>query len=205
MSAPVTKVVVLGRDAPLWLAAGVVTRALKASGVTVQAVELPSVLTPADIYPTLPPLEALHRALGVDESLLLRATRGTFSLGHNFADRAAGTPQFLHAYGSSGAAIDGADFFAYWLKARHFGLAVGFEDFSLTASAARHGRMMIPDDETEVYARCDYGYHLPALAYAALLKARMRCRRTAPSRRSSWMVAAASKANCSSMRPAKAR
>lgn len=171
MSAPVTQVVVVGRDAPLWLAAGVVARALKDAGIAVQAVELPSTLTLAHVYPTLPPLEALHQALGLDESLLLRATRGAFSLGHNFADKAAGTPQFLHAYGSFGAAIDGSDFFAYWLKARHYGLGVGIEDFSLTASAARHGRLMIPDDETEVYGRADYAYHLPAQAYAALLKA----------------------------------
>lgn len=165
------KVVILGRDTALWLAAGVLGRALKPSGVTVEAVELPSTLTPADVAIALPPLEALHNQLRIDESGLLRATRGAFSLGQNFAEPGGAAPAFLHAYGSVGAAIDGHDFFAYWLKARRFGLAVGLEDFSLTAAAARQGRMMIPDDDTEVYGRCDYGYHLPALAYAAVLKA----------------------------------
>jgi tryptophan halogenase len=171
MTAPVSKVVVLGRDAPLWLAAAVVARALKPAGVAVEAIELPSALTASDVYPSLPPLEALHNQLRIEEDALLRATRGSFTLGQNFADGEGATPPFLHAYGSAGAAIDGADFFAYWLKARRFGLGVGLEDFSLTASAARHGRLMIPDDETEIYGRCDYAYHLPAIAYAALLKA----------------------------------
>ena len=42
------------------------------------------------------------------------------------------TTPFLHAYGSAGTQIEGQDFFAYWLKARRFGLGVGLEDFSLT-------------------------------------------------------------------------
>jgi tryptophan halogenase len=138
--------------------------------VTVEAVELPTSLTPADVAVALPPVEALHNQLRIDEAALLRATGAAFSLGQNFAEPGGSAPAFLHAYGSVGAAIDGHDFFAYWLKARRFGLAVGLEDFSLTAAAARQGRMMIPDDDTEVYGRCDYGYHLPALAYAALLK-----------------------------------
>lgn len=162
------RIVILGRDTALWLSAGVLAKALKPSGVTVEAVELPTALTPAEVAVALPPLEALHNQLGIDESALLRATDGAFSLGQNFA--CPGATPFLHAYGSVGAAIDGHDFFAYWLKARHFGLPVGLEDFSLTAAAARQGRMMIPDDDTEVYGRCDYGYHLPALAYAGLLK-----------------------------------
>lgn len=165
------KIVILGRDIALWLSAGVLAKALQPAGVTVEAVELPTALTPADVAVALPPLEALHTQLRIDESALLRATGGAFSLGQNFAEPGGASPAFLHAYGSVGAAIDGHDFFAYWLKARRFGLAVGLEDFSLTAAAARQGRMMIPDDDTEVYGRCDYGYHLPALAYAGLLKA----------------------------------
>jgi tryptophan halogenase len=164
------RVVILGRDTALWLAAGVLARALKPSGITVDAIELPSTLTPADVAVALPPLEALHNQLRITEADLLRATGGAFSLGQNFAEPGGAAPAFLHAYGSVGAAIEGHDFFAYWLKARHFGLAVGLEDFSLTAAAARQGRMMIPDDDTEIYGRCDYGYHLPALAYAAVLK-----------------------------------
>ncbi|MES2443426.1 MAG: tryptophan 7-halogenase [Pseudomonadota bacterium] len=167
----IRKVVVAGRDAALWLAAGTIQKALGASGVTVDAIELPGLVGPADVYATLPPLEALHNQLRIDEAVLLRTTQGSFSLGQNFVDAAGGIAPFLHAYGSAGTPIEGQDFFAYWLKARRFGLGVGLEDFSLTAAAARQGRLLIPDDESERYGRSDYGYHLPALPYIRSLKA----------------------------------
>lgn len=162
--------VVVGRDAPLWLSAAVLRAALAPAGVTVTAVELPSRLSAASVHATLPALEALHTLLGLDESALLRATGGTFSLGGNFTDLTGQAPSFFHAHGAHGAPIDGRDFFPYWLKARGLGLNAEFADFSLTAAAARRGRFVMPDEETEVFGRTDYGYHLPALAYAGTLK-----------------------------------
>ncbi|MET3663665.1 tryptophan 7-halogenase [Caulobacter sp. 1776] len=164
------KVVVVGRDAPLWLSAAVLRVALEPAGVAVTAVELPSRLTSASVHATLPALEALHVQLGLDESALLRMVGGTFSLGGNFTDLAGKAPAFFHAHGTHGASIDGRDFFAYWLKARELGLNAEFADFSLTAAAARHGRFVLQDDEIEIFGRCEYGYHLPAQAYAGVLK-----------------------------------
>ncbi|WP_343517652.1 tryptophan 7-halogenase [Sphingomonas sp.] len=169
MSLP-TRIVVAGRDAALWLSAVVLARALEPAGVTVAAVELPGAHGPADVYPTLPPLEALHNRIGLDEAALLRSVGGCFSLGQNFADAAGRVPAFLHAYGGAGAPIAGGDFFAYWLKARRYGLPVPLEEFSLAAAAARQGRLLIPGEETETYGRSDYGYHLPARAYAQSLR-----------------------------------
>lgn len=170
MSAAPNRVVIVGRDVPLWLSAAVLSAALGPTGVTVTAVELPSRLTPASVHATLPALEALQALLGLDESALLRATGGTFSLGGRFTDLTGQAPDFFHAHGAHGAPIDGRAFFPYWLKARALGLNAEFADFSLTAVAARHGRFVVPDEETEVFGRTDYGYHLPALAYAGALK-----------------------------------
>lgn len=170
MSVRVQQFVLLGRDAPLWLAASVLQAALKPAGVAVAAIELPSLLHVSDVYATLPGIEALHARLGLDEAGLLRATAGAFSLGQNFVDLFGGTPPFLSAFGAYGAPIEGSDFFPYWLKARGLGLEVALEDFSLTSVAARQGRVMIPDEASGAYGRADYGYHLPATAYAAGLK-----------------------------------
>lgn len=165
-------ITLLGRDAPLWLAAAALRRALAPAGVTVRAVALPGDVGPADLYPTLPAIEALHNQIGIDEAALLRGTRGAFTLGQNFFDAgAAGRPPFLHSYGAYGTGINGSDFFPHWVKARHHGLGVGLDDFSLTATAAHNGRLFLPDEGSEVYGRSDYGYHLPAAAYAKSLKA----------------------------------
>jgi tryptophan halogenase len=161
-------VVAVGRDADLWLTVTALREALGPAGVDVTAVELPTRLGPASAYATLPAIEPLHARLGIDEAGMLRTTRGSFSLGYNviFPERA----PFLLAHGSYGAPIGGADFFPHWLKARRFGLNASLEEFSPTAMAARHGRMMLPDQETEAFGRTDYAYHLPAIAYASLLK-----------------------------------
>lgn len=169
MSAPFT-VIVAGRDAPLLLAAAALARALGPSGVKVEAVELPTMLSPASVYASFPALEALHNQLRIGEIGLLRATGGSLTLGQNFTDLAGAHPAFLHAYGSAGTQIGGRDFFGHWVKARAYGLNVPLDDFSLTATAARQGRLMLPDAENEVYGRCDYGYHLPAIPYARVLR-----------------------------------
>jgi tryptophan halogenase len=166
----VRDLVIVGRDAPLWLAASVLSTALRPAGVGVTAIELPSQLHVSDVYATWPALEAFHARLRLDEAGLLRASGGTFSLGQNFVDLLGGAEPFLNAFGSCGTPIDGKDFFAYWLKARGLGLDVALEDFSLTGAAARAGRVMIPDDASEAYGRADYAYHLPAIAYAGGLK-----------------------------------
>ncbi|HEY5810366.1 MAG TPA: tryptophan 7-halogenase, partial [Povalibacter sp.] len=166
----VSNIVIVGRDAPAWLAACVMQSALGPAGVNVTVVELPSALRVHDVYATLPALEALHHRLRIDEATLLGSTGGAFSLGQNFADTSGATPSFFHAYGSYGAPIDNKAFLPYWLMARSFGLQVALDDFSLTAAAAKHGRMLIPDTATATYGRTDYGYHLPAIEYARVLK-----------------------------------
>jgi tryptophan halogenase len=165
----VIDVVVVGRDVDLWLSACVLQTALHRSGVEVTAVELPTHLSRFDVYSTLPALEALHNRLRIDETELLAATRGVFSLGQNFVGTRAGQTYF-HAYGSYGALINHQAFFPHWLRARQLGANVSLDDCSLTAAAARHGRMLIPDRATERYGRTDYAYHLPALDYVRFLK-----------------------------------
>ncbi len=169
MSQAPLRVIVVGRDAALWLTAVALQRALGGTGVAVTAVELPASLHPGAVHRALPALEALHNRLGINEAGLMRATGGSYALGWNVAPPAPAEPFFL-AHGGYGAAIDDTDFFHHWVKARRFGLGVPLEMFSPTAVAARQGRMLLPDSETEKFCRTDYGYHLPAIEYAGFLK-----------------------------------
>ncbi|HXU99817.1 MAG TPA: tryptophan 7-halogenase [Caulobacteraceae bacterium] len=169
MSKAPLHVVVVGRDIALWLTAVSLQRALGTTGVSVTAVELPASLHPGDVIRSLPALEALHNRLGINEADLIRATRGSYTLGWNIAPPAPATPFFL-AHGGYGTPIDGGEFFHYWAKARHYGLDLDFETFSPTAVAARQGRVLLPDADIEKFGRADYGYHLPAIEYAGFLK-----------------------------------
>ena len=165
-----TNVVIVGADAPAWLSACVLHYALAPAGVNVSVIELPGRARPADVFATLPALEPLHTRLRIDEAKLIGATRGTFTLGKLFTDTGGRAAPFFHAYGSTGTRIDKKEFLPHWLRARRAGFNVGFAEFCLTAAAARHGRMLVPDPEVEGFGFTDYGYHLPAIPYGAWLK-----------------------------------
>ena len=163
-------VVIAGRDAAAWLSANVLHQALGHTGLNIKVVELPSLVRRQDIYPTLPALEPLHRLLGFDEHTVLRATAGAYAMGQSFVNFAGPGTAFFHAYGSHGVGLDNLPFLPLYLRARQAGLKVAIEDFSLTAAAAKQGRFIVPDTETQLFARTDYGYHLPADSYVQFLK-----------------------------------
>lgn len=166
----IRELVIVGRDAPAWLSACVLQYALAPAGVNVTVVELAPRTRPADLCVSLPALEALHGRMRIDESRLIAATRAAFTLGRRFIDGSGNAPAFFHAHGSIGTRIDRKEFLPQWLLARRQGLETPFEEFSLTAEAARRGRMLLPDAATEGFGFTDYGYHLPAIPYAAWLR-----------------------------------
>ena len=169
---PLSRVVVMGRDVDLWLCVNAISRALGPAGVSVIAIELPTRLRSSEVGATLPPLEALHSKLDIKEPSLIRATAGSFSLGQNFVGGSGvgRTANFFHAWGAYGASIDGSAFFPCWLKATRYGLKLSYQDFCLTAVAAKNGRMLLPDEATSAFGRTDYGYHMQTIAYAGYLK-----------------------------------
>jgi len=169
-SRALARVVVLGRDADLWLCVSAICRALGPAGVQVVAIELPTRLQPSHVSATLPPLEALHAKLEIKEPDLIRATGGSFSLGQNIVTAAGRRPNFFHAWGAYGTPVEGSAFFPCWLRATRHGLIVPLHNFSLTAAAAQSGRMLLPDAATEAFGRTDYGYHLQTLPYVGFLK-----------------------------------
>src|SRR5438270_137540 len=94
----VQSVAVVGRDASLWLAAAAVQRALASTGLTVRAVELDSRLGEVDVYAGLPSLPALHRLLGLEESLVLSVCDAVPMVGQRFSNWGKTAPPFTLAY-----------------------------------------------------------------------------------------------------------
>src|ERR1700735_429168 len=101
-----SRVVVVGRDVDLWLTANAIGHALKPAGVKLTVVELPSQLNSSHVSASLPPLEALHAKLNINESALLRVPAGSFSFGQNIVAGCRGVQNFFHAWGAYGAPID---------------------------------------------------------------------------------------------------
>ncbi|EGF91606.1 tryptophan halogenase family protein [Asticcacaulis biprosthecium C19] len=169
LAQPIRKLVIVGRDAAAWLAANALVRAL-GHALTVEVVELPSLLRPSDVYASQPALSSLHGMLGLRESDLLSAVRGVYSLGQSFANFSRSRPAFFHPYGVHGAMINGRAFAQVWLKARQGGMRVDFEDFSLNTAAAKQGRFFLPNSHTDNLGPCDFATHLKAVPYVQALK-----------------------------------
>lgn len=167
---PIERVLLVGRDAPLWLTALGLQRAFGRTGVQVQVVELPTALSVADVLTTTPALQGLHRLLGLDEARVLAACSGTYNLAQRFSGWSGNVPPFFHAYDTQGARLNNVEFVHYWTKARREGLKVAMEDFSLGAAAAKAGRFVEHTQESERFSKATYGYRLQALSYVALVK-----------------------------------
>ena len=169
MTRRVQTVAIIGRDAPLWLAAAALQRSFGPAGVRVQAVELPSWLTSVDCYSTLPSLASMHRLLGIDEGKMLRAASGVPVAAQRFSNWAKGAPPYLVAYDDAGETGE-LPFAQYWLKGHKEGLRAGIEDFSLGCVCARAGRVPLGMPGTDANISASYGYNLDARDYAEALK-----------------------------------
>jgi len=168
MSRRVEQVVVIGRDAAVWLSALAVQRALGRAGAKVRVIEMPSLLTTADVYAAVPSLGGLHRLLGLNEAAVLEAAEGLPVLGQRFVDW--GAAPFIHGYDTHGVTLSDIEFTQILTRARGEGLPVPFEDFCLAAAAAKQGRSPVTRAGVSADQPVSVGYHLDARAYVDLLR-----------------------------------
>ncbi|MBB3062023.1 tryptophan halogenase family protein [Microbulbifer rhizosphaerae] len=160
-------IAVVGRDEDAWLTALMLQLSLGKSvqPVEVTLVELPSNVGAQDFYATIPSQRAFHELLGLSEGNVLSAGRGVQSLGYRYSGWTGDSSAFFHVYDTAGTSLDGIDFLQFWTKARHRGLNVALDEFSLAAAAARRGKMIMLNDQTSAYSHANHGYNLSALSY----------------------------------------
>lgn len=160
-------IAVVGRDEDAWLTALMLQLSLGRAEqpVEVTLIELPSAIGAQDFYATIPSQRAFHELLGLSETNVLSTSRGVQSLGYRYSSWTAESSAFFHVYDTAGTAFDGIDFLQYWTKARHRGLNVALDEFSLAAAAARRGKMILLNDQTSAYSHANHGYNLSALSY----------------------------------------
>ena len=165
----VTSVAVVGRDAAAWLAAAALKRAFGASGLEVQVIELPSLLQSPDVYATVPSIRGLHRLLGLDEDIVIKACDAVPMVGQRFSNWSEAAQPLMHAFENEPPAGADVSFIQYWLKGRAEGLKVDLSHFSVGASAALQNRVPLAGEDPDPSLSAGFGFHLDARAYANLL------------------------------------
>lgn len=169
MSERVQSVAVVGRDAPVWLTAAAVQRALGRTGVRVQVVELDSRLSTVDVYAAVPSLASMHRLLGLDERLVLNVCHGVPMVAQRFSNWAKGAQPYFIAYDDEPPPGGDLPFVQFWAKGRLEGLRAGVQEFSLGTACARLNNVPVPAPE-HTGLSASYGYHLDAGLYSELAK-----------------------------------
>ena len=170
MSGPIKTVAVIGRDVAVWLSAAALKRALGKTGLEVQVVELTSLLQAPDVYAAVPSIRGLHRLLGIDEDIVVRASDAVPMVGQRFSNWSETAPSLMHAFENDPPPGTDLSFVQYWLKGRMEGLKADLAHFSLGASAASQGRVPLAGDDSDLALSAGFGFHLDAPAYAHLLK-----------------------------------
>lgn len=175
MNQPLHDIVIAGGGLVGWLAASALARSHGGRGGSVRVVAVPG---PDDsLDPFGPAIAALPgfgdalRPLGLMEPALMRAGRGSFSLGIAFAGWAGSAHIGFNPFGETGADLSGIGFQHLVTRARAAGAKLRLSDFSLAALAAQAERFAPPSsDVRSVLSSLAYGAHLDGGALTVLAR-----------------------------------
>jgi tryptophan halogenase len=169
-------VAILGGTVAGWMAAATLARRLPRHRYRVMVIETDRDGDGIGDFGTtlaaLPSIAPFHESIGIDENLLLRATRGSFALGIAFSGWAANEAAYFLPFGAVGAPLGPVAFHQLLTRLRREGRAVRAADYSIAAIAAQAGRFARPStDGHSVLSHYAYGLHLDALGYLRAMRA----------------------------------
>lgn len=164
-------ITIVGGGTAGWMAAAVLSRYLGRLW-RITLVESDAIGTVGVGEATIPQLQILHRALGMDEDAFLSACNGTYKLGIEFRGWGGADSRYIHAFGEIGRPLGLVPFHHYWLRARGMAGARPIEAYSLNAAAAHAGKFQrgAPQGRAPL-GGLGHAYHFDAGAYARFLRA----------------------------------
>ncbi|MDF7776551.1 tryptophan 7-halogenase [Sphingomonas sp. AOB5] len=172
----VRDIVIVGGGVAGWMSALALSRGLAGSGRRISLVETegPDIGTgpfgPAET--TLPGFAQFLIEHDLDEAAVLRASRGSYSLGSAIAGWAGEGGTWFLPFGESGAPMGPVAFHQLAARVRAAGQPCRLADFSLAAIAAQAGRFARPSkDPRSPLSTLAYGLHLDKAGFASLLRA----------------------------------
>lgn len=148
-----------------WTAAMGLSQALR-STVEITLVESDQIPTVGVGESTVPPMQAFHKLVGVDEQEFLRASAGTFKLAILFDNWARIGDRYIHSFGINGKSPFICDFLHYWLRSRAEGSKAELGEYCYEFQAAKAHKFSI----SEQAPKLNYAYHLDAALYSRFLR-----------------------------------
>jgi tryptophan halogenase len=166
----VQDITIVGGGTAGWMAAATLSRYL-AKHWRITLVESAEIGTVGVGEATIPQLQILHRALGIDEAEVLAFCNGTYKLGIDFHGWGAQGSRYIHAFGEIGRPLGLVPFHHYWLRGHRLGIDRPLADYSLNAAAAYAGKFQhgAPGGSSPL-GGLGHAYHLDAARYGQFLR-----------------------------------
>ena len=168
----IKRIVIVGGGSAGWMSAAALSNALGESA-DITLIESEAIGTVGVGEATIPPIRQFNQRLGISEADFVRATKGSFKLGIEFAGWTKEGENYFHPFGHYGADFDvHVPFHHYWLSEHISGGKPGpLDDYSICFSASKSGKFAPPNrDPRQVQSRLDYAYHFDAGLYAKFLR-----------------------------------
>jgi tryptophan 7-halogenase len=163
--------VIVGGGTAGWMMAAAAARVLNNGQRRITLIESDAIGTVGVGEATIPTIQTFNQRLGIDEGEFLKATKGSFKLGIEFVNWRTLGQAYFHPFGTTGRDFDGIAFHQLWLWLRDMNGIGSFDDYSMCAVAARHGRFAHGNtDPRSPLSNITYAYHFDATLYAAFLR-----------------------------------
>jgi tryptophan halogenase len=166
----VQTVVVVGGGTAGWITAALLIKIL-GNAIKIKLVESEQVGIVGVGEATIPPIQTLNKALGLDEAEFLRETKGSIKLGIEFVDWKCKGHRFMHAFGNIGKDFPFCSFHHFWRRGVQNGRQDSLWDYSLGYQAAMRNRFAKLERTADGNLQgLVYAYHFDASLYAAYLR-----------------------------------
>lgn len=166
-----SSICIVGGGTAGWMAATLLSSALKGSNIDITLVESPDISTIGVGEATVPSIIDFLGFCSINPKEFIEATNGSFKLGIRFDDWLQLGNQFFHPFGKVGQQINGYDFYQVWLKSLSGSQITRWIDHSPSAIMAANNRFMLNTHQQKMPLP-DYNYalHFDAVLAAGYLR-----------------------------------
>ena len=168
MNERIRKVVIVGGGTAGWMTAAMLGR-IVGSQIDIELVESDEIGIVGVGEATIPPIQKVNAALGLDEREFLRETKASIKLAIQFENWRVPGESYFHTFGAPGRSQAFVHFHHFWVRAAQAGNTSTLWDYDLNylcASDNKFAKLEVKDPIWEM----QYAYHFDAGLYGQYLR-----------------------------------
>lgn len=165
-------IAIVGGGVTGWTVAAALARGLRGLGINIVVVENPRHgEADAPIETTTPATVSFHDWLGISEPHLMETTGASYILATSFNAWSDAHQHYCMPFGDHGFMLNRIDFTQYAIASYLRGRAFDYDDYSLSAVAAKAGKFCHPSKKSDsIFSTLSYGLVLNVSEYTAYLR-----------------------------------